>query len=492
MKIILLAFITALLLLACGTNNKPVKSILSSENIRSQKFQVDASTDTILVGSRGGLFKILKGTFPSGITSIELKEIYSPIEMLYAGLTTESNGRLLESGGMIYINATQSGKGVNPSSPISVSIPSEYINPSMQLFKGEENAEGDINWIDPMPLDTTPQPVRFSKARSLLANECKNCHSIFRDGTGPALSGVEKRIPDRNLIKHFIWNPARLAMTNEYFRCEHSKRGSIMPAFPILTESEIDDLLDYIRQEELLHPDSTLLVEKAQTGALNDCFKTCGTDTFYVDTANFIVDQNLLAIDDTSSDEISTEPTIMSAESAQSLRKGFTDGVYAPGKYNFQIETLGWFNVDAFVEGLPGTEMVDLEVDTDFSDETELGVHVFFPNKKLLTVGSIHPEDGLFHFEKLNGQIPLYLGDEGIAFAVTSINEKIFYGIQTFAVRKKQTIQMHIKEGTRAQLEAALRRMKLDGIDLDLITKKRIIAPRPCNERMLTDSGYQK
>lgn len=52
------------------------------------------------------------------------------------------------------------------------------------------------------------------------------------------------------------------------------------------------------------------------------------------------------------------------------------------GRYNFKIKTLGWFNVDAFYEGLKGTEIVDLKVSTDFEAKDELAIHVFFPQGK--------------------------------------------------------------------------------------------------------------
>jgi hypothetical protein len=160
--------------------------------------------------------------------------------------------------------------------------------------------------------------------------------------------------------------------------------------------------------------------------------------------------------------------------------RGFTDILKMEGRYNFRIKTLGWFNVDAYYEGMKGTEIVDLFVSTDFEQKSELEIHVFFPEKKLLTIGTLHKEDGLFHFEKYKGQIPLFLNDEAIVFGVTSIKEKIYYGITAFKVGKKQTINLDIKETTEEALTHAFKEMKLDGIDLDIITKKRLIAPKDC------------
>jgi hypothetical protein len=131
-----------------------------------------------------------------------------------------------------------------------------------------------------------------------------------------------------------------------------------------------------------------------------------------------------------------------------------------------------------------GTEIVDLFVKTDFGPKEKLEIHVFFPSKKILTIGTLHKEDSLFHFEKYKGQIPLFMNDEAIAFGVTSIKEKLYYGIASFKVVKQQTINLDIKETTNEELTRAFREMKLDGIDLDVITKKRLVVPKACGDSL--------
>jgi hypothetical protein len=86
------------------------------------------------------------------------------------------------------------------------------------------------------------------------------------------------------------------------------------------------------------------------------------------------------------------------------------------------------------------------------------------------------------------GQIPLFLNDQAIAFASTSIGEKLYYGITSFSVTQKQTVSLKIKEGNKRQLSQAFQDMKLDGIELDIITKKRIISPSPCTSGSDSDT----
>ncbi|HLP36551.1 hypothetical protein [Lacibacter sp.] len=122
-----------LFLFACNREKK--QSFLSTDNIRMQIFNIDPTKENRITGARGGIFTIPAGAFEgSGAVTIELKEVYAPIEILAAGLRTESNGELLESGGMFFLNAKRDGKDLVLKKEINGSIPSDYINDSMKLF----------------------------------------------------------------------------------------------------------------------------------------------------------------------------------------------------------------------------------------------------------------------------------------------------------------------------------------------------------------------
>jgi hypothetical protein len=294
-------------------------------------------------------------------------------------------------------------------------------------------------------------------------------------------------------------NPAAIINENTYFQCLKYKFGSMQPAFSNLTDREIDLILDYIKNETDKRPDlksiprqplseadrsaENLAAKKDTGGKLTSCIPApCGFDTIYVDTTDYyFANENMMDLHEEATKEDSMDYLYKDPDSLEQVqRRGLTDLLFTKGRYNFQVKTLGWFNVDAFYEGMKGTEIVDLFVKTDFEQKSELEIHVFFLAKKLLTVGTLHKDDGLFHFEKYKGQIPLFLNDEAIAFGVTSIKEKIYYGITSFKVGKRQTINLDIKETTNEELTNAFKEMKLDGIDLDIITKKRLIVPKDC------------
>ena len=151
---------------ACGNNSqkapveeKQLSALYSTDNLSSQKYQVDPNRDTLLRGESGTVLRIYKNTFVDGsgkpVTSsveVELKEALHPDDIVFANLTTTSDGRPLQTGGMIRVGATSNGQEVEIAGgkAIGVILPQGVMLENMQVYKGVETAEG-INWIEPEP-----------------------------------------------------------------------------------------------------------------------------------------------------------------------------------------------------------------------------------------------------------------------------------------------------------------------------------------------------
>lgn len=136
-----------------------LSSLFNTDNLTQQDFQIQPDRDTTLIGANGTVLRIYKNSFvdENGNTinapiNIELKEALNPIDIVNANLTTTSNGKLLQTGGMIYLDATCENKSLHiaNSTSIGVIVPSEKFESDMKIFKGEETNNG-INWIAPKP-----------------------------------------------------------------------------------------------------------------------------------------------------------------------------------------------------------------------------------------------------------------------------------------------------------------------------------------------------
>ncbi len=208
-----------LYLVACTNKDKSISKPFTSDMLALQLYSIDSGEDTSIKTLHGSIIKITAGSFNvSGTIQLEIKEALSPVEIFAAGLSTESNGRLLKSGGMIYVNGMSNGERVEIIKPIKISIPNQYFDSSMQVFKGVATDSGSINWTDPQPMDTTDQYLDWMAGNSLFRAKCASCHPIFRNGAGPAMMDVEYRGPwnDRKNIYSFVRDPRRFMARDRY------------------------------------------------------------------------------------------------------------------------------------------------------------------------------------------------------------------------------------------------------------------------------------
>jgi hypothetical protein len=146
---------------ACKSNKENPSDIFTkvytTDNLSKEPFIIQADRDTILRGKSGTILRIYKNTFIDskgqtivGSIDIELKEAFTTYDMVIANLTTTTNGQMLQSGGMIYINASVDGQQVEIANDkfIGAIVPSENLQNDMQIFEGKLDSNG-INWVNP-------------------------------------------------------------------------------------------------------------------------------------------------------------------------------------------------------------------------------------------------------------------------------------------------------------------------------------------------------
>lgn len=504
-------------LFACS-NNKSKPSLFTPSILAQQLFSIDPSKDTLLETLHGSVIRVASGTFNiTGDVQLEIREAFTPAEMLAAGMATESNGRPLRSGGMIYINATTAdGKALDLVKAIKISVPNPYYDSAMQVFSGIQTDSAGINWVEPSPVDSTPQSANWILGKELF-RKCMSCHSLFYDLTGPALANVENRGPwtDRKKLYEYIRAPWEFMAKDKYTSNLRARYGSVMTGFG-MTNYEIDAILDYIKNEskrpgaledEEKYRDSLSRIERknnaADSSSNRDGFgsfkeKPCGDDTVYIP----IPRQNFSFFDGETSfsttpyigDTIPVQPRYLDDPASRSNE--FTDPNPTNGMYDFEIRTLGWYNIDAFMEGYVGTTIVRVwaQVQTDADIYDDIHVYLFCPEKQVLSVGYDRQGDK-YMFNKIDDGVPLFLGDRAILFAFGSKKDKMYYGISEFIINAEQTIPVNIMETTDEEIRQALLSKQLDGIDLGIEKKEKVILKRPCSDTLsktIKDTGAIK
>ena len=133
-----------------------LSSFFDSLRIPSQKFIIHSKSDTLIQCEKRTKIFITKNAFvdengfvPDTI-ELEIVEVHSISDILRTNLQTVSNGNILQTGGMLFIDAKSNGKPlkINDNSSIFVESPSNYFDTGMQLYDGEFQDNGHINWTN--------------------------------------------------------------------------------------------------------------------------------------------------------------------------------------------------------------------------------------------------------------------------------------------------------------------------------------------------------
>lgn len=188
MKNSILIFFGLFILFGCNNSSNHVSSDITKVrelvSVSPQSFVIKSDRDTTLIGKNGTRISIPQrafcfsdGTFAEGEIKIELKEFYSISQMQLSGLHTISSGENIETGGMIYINATSKERelGLITGKSIALEFKSPY-NSNMEIFYGDGSLE-KMNWV-PENKDTTLSNVAL--ADTIPYSEGNHLHNTLR------------------------------------------------------------------------------------------------------------------------------------------------------------------------------------------------------------------------------------------------------------------------------------------------------------------------
>lgn len=201
-------------------------------DVPKQFFQIYTTSDTSIIGLGGTIIDIPKNCFQTDEVQVkvELREYYCFADIIMSGLSTTSNEDILETGGMIYINA-YSAVGdtitLRPDKKCTVIIPSE--NQNMSLFYGTKDQD-QVNWN----VDTTYSTIDIAEGEDttvyrLLDNIKKT--NLFRiSRLGWINSDKFLDIPDEKKTDLFVSLPPN--ETGAVYCLAFYSYNSIMPGFP--------------------------------------------------------------------------------------------------------------------------------------------------------------------------------------------------------------------------------------------------------------------
>lgn len=117
--------------------------------IRAGEEQSVTAAQGTLIIVPANAFVFSNGTTPTGPIDLLIREAYDPSDFIRHNLTTTSNGRVLQTGGMVCITARADGRELQlaEGASLTVSMPDGgSFDPEMELFYAEPMAAGGVDW----------------------------------------------------------------------------------------------------------------------------------------------------------------------------------------------------------------------------------------------------------------------------------------------------------------------------------------------------------
>ncbi len=88
--------------------------------------------------------------------------------------------------------------------------------------------------------------------KAIFQANCASCHNPLKDATGPALKGVDGRVPSKEWLYKWIHNPSGMVASGDKYAVDifNKWNKTQMTAFPQLSEEEIDAIFTYVNSVE--------------------------------------------------------------------------------------------------------------------------------------------------------------------------------------------------------------------------------------------------
>ncbi len=414
MKYSFFVILAALLLNACqliSPDNIQKNELLSTENIAPQIFSISSSNDTSLIGNSGTVISFSKNTFVDqdgsyieGEIEIELKECLTKLDFVLSNMTTTSNGLFLESGGMIYINATigENQLAIAEGKSIGVAVPTHSVMEGMQLYEGVQTENG-LDWQNPRALEIE-RPIE--------------------DLIGELVDEEEQPIGG-DLIK-------KQCNVGYYVRGYHY-------------EGSYGD-------HNYLHNDKMV-----PGGLLSEVSNICWSGNGMILSRDSIIQIDTFEVVLVKMDTIFESETFAFSNAGTTVKGLNQFREDNNNKYIFSIKKLGWANIDRLFND-PRTQEIKLIVVVQEQDEYDkIYTSMIFKNQDMYLPG-YQKKDNSFSFTHGDYEkTSLPIGETATILITAYKGDEAFYAIETITIEEAQIVTLKLETTTQEDLKNALK-----------------------------------
>jgi cytochrome c551/c552 len=440
------AFIIAtslIILVSCHNDKNNTPGDLTENNLKTFSVEINNTRDTVIRAPGGSLISIQAGSFEGGNDSkirLSIKEALNISDMVLAGLVTESNGKMLSSGGMIDIEPAND-QNLRIIKPISVSLPTPFLDSKMSVFKGSKGKDGQINWTDPTPMSANSQIANLDTGELIFKQNCSSCHSVAKAVTGPALAYISSLRTQKWLFNYTCNNKKMLESGDPYANCLYENYNkTMMPVYPKMSVNDLTLLYTYIGNESkkqgLSIPDDHL----------KKCVDSCLAYNKLKDSLDYVKIKLLKG-------NAFVEPDS-----------------YAPLQpippvtyYQFQVSTFGWYNIDRFCEDIEGLKESRLTAKVAGEYRNQVSVYLIVPRSRVIQQGSVlknRTDEYGFGFGDVELRLP-----QTVPASVIAVGKKggqLVFDIVSFTTSVDQTLTLEPVRVTKELMTEKINQLRLD------------------------------
>ncbi len=464
---------------------------------KPQKFQIRLKSDTTIVGENGvritiptSSFVDKDGNIVTQDITLEIIEASSIEDYIRNDLQTISNGKLLESAGMIYIDAKVNNESIflEENSILQIEMPTTIYANNYTIFNGEHDEIGNINWVEadelydfliPLPMSEFHYkfykkysfPTKYSSIRwmdSTILNDPKY------ENTFIATLDFESRFDamdmdydwweeyedgfdhDRAYGKVYNINCPLLDIYLQNLDKPLWYSDSI--AYQVYREKDVKDSIDLFTNhgwdENSLFingsNDFKLFYNIKQTNVRK--YDPKGVDLSEPNALKKLIEAGYSRKEAKEQLYIHGERERIIIQRANRRRESeltdMVDETIATGfKKAFNVTSLGWINVDQFYDD---TRSKEVQLFTNItSDSLEYSdVTLILPSRNI-AINGIQLDKHKFTFtQNMKEYSKLPVGEEAIIVAISIKNEVPYLAIEKFVIKEKQSINLEVIETT--------------------------------------------
>lgn len=381
---------------------------------KSSVFLIDPSLSQTITGPEGTVIIFPENSFVdkngNRITTdvkISLLECYDIAAMIGSKLSTTSNGKLLETAGMVDIQASSNGEEVFLADDVryDIQFPKKEEKEGFKLFYGQRNAQGQINWIeDPTASITASAAPSIPSTATTSVDNPDNCFIQINKSNFRRNNKVAE-------MDYFNWTLADGSSFRNYFTANFNPPLEMVDEFCALKYAcEVTIKLD--EQSRVKHSH----INHSATAKWDQVILNFVDNLPPLDVRRYMekYDEDH-AIILRFGNKITQDESYELAKIEKSFKLNEDEEVTSAKKealsyYCFASAKLGWINCDRYIE--ESSERGSFFVSCPDSKETEM--YIALKKYDGLLVGS--PTNGGFHFNDVPRNLQIKI------IAVTAAN----------------------------------------------------------------------